>query len=176
MKKNKKIALCGMISALSLVIMLASYIPYFTYAVPAAAGIVFCVIVIEIGFKYSMASYFCTAVLAFFLCEKEAAVLFVLFFGYYPILKAVIEKYIKKRPVEYLLKFLVFNVSIVVSYALLIFVFKLPVDDMGPLSPKVMLLLLLVAGNVAFWVYDIAITRLVAMYYQRLRKHLRIVL
>lgn len=165
-----------MISALSLVIMLASYIPYFTYAVPAAAGIVFCVIVIEVGFKYSMASYFCTAVLAFFLCEKEAAVLFVLFFGYYPILKAVIEKYIKKRPVEYLLKFLVFNVSIVISYALLIFVFKLPVDDMGPLSPKVMLLLLLVAGNVAFWVYDIAITRLVAVYYQRLRKHLRIVL
>ena len=176
MKKNRKIALCGMISALSLVIMLASYIPYFTYAVPAAAGIVFCVIDIEIGFKYSLASYFCTAVLAFFLCEKEAAVLFVLFFGYYPILKAVLEKHIKSRPIEYILKFLVFNAAIALSYALLVFVFKLPIDDMGPLSPKIMLLLLLVAGNIAFAVYDIAITRLVALYFQRLRRYLKVFL
>ena len=69
-----------------------------------------------------------------------------------------------------------FNAAIALSYALLVFVFKLPIDDMGPLSPKIMLLLLLVAGNVAFTVYDIAITRLVALYFQRLRRYLKVVL
>ena len=58
MKKSKRIALCGMLSALSLVIMLVAYFPYLTYTLPALAGIMFTDLVhkqeIEFSFKTFM--------------------------------------------------------------------------------------------------------------------------
>ena len=48
MKRNTgKIALCGVLSALSVAIMLFSYFPSMTYAVPAIAGLVFILLVVD---------------------------------------------------------------------------------------------------------------------------------
>ena len=81
MKKSKRIALCGMLSALSLVIMLVAYFPYLTYTLPALAGIMFAIVMVEIGPKWAWGSFVTTAILSLLLCEKEAAVIFVAFFG-----------------------------------------------------------------------------------------------
>ena len=122
MKKSKRIALCGMLSAMALVIMLLAYFPYMTFTLPALAGALFAIIMIEIGHKWAWGGYVTTAILSLLLCEKEAAMLFVGFFGYYPIMKAYLE-HIRSLVLETILKFSLFNIAMVASYAIIIFVF-----------------------------------------------------
>ena len=55
MKKSSKIALGSMLTALSVVLMYFTFFPYFTYTIPAAAGIILIISVIEINKKYSFA-------------------------------------------------------------------------------------------------------------------------
>ena len=81
MKHTGKIAVGGIISALALAVMYVSYFPYLTYAVPAIAGTILIVIVIEIDFKWAMLVYAVIAVLSMFLMEPEAKILFTFFFG-----------------------------------------------------------------------------------------------
>lgn len=156
MKKSKRIALCGMLSALSLVIMLVAYFPYLTYTLPALAGILFAIVMVEIGTKWAWGSFVTTAILALLLCEKEAAVIFVAFFGYYPILKANLER-ISIKIVEYIAKFILFNVAVVAAYLVIIYVFSIPIENMGQFG-QYTLLILLGMGNVVFIIYDFALS------------------
>lgn len=156
MKKSKRIALCGMLSALSLVIMLVAYFPYLTYTLPALAGILFAIVMVEIGTKWAWGSFVTTAILALLLCEKEAAVLFVAFFGHYPILKANLER-ISIKIVEYIAKFFLFNVAVVAAYLVIIYVFSIPIENMGQFG-QYTLLILLGMGNVVFIIYDFALS------------------
>ena len=95
MKKSGRVALGGMMASLSLVVMLAAYFPYVTYALPALAGCFLVIISIEINKKWAFVVYAAVGALSFLVCEKEAAVLYIFFFGYYPILKAVFEQFHK---------------------------------------------------------------------------------
>ncbi len=156
MKKSKRIALCGMLSALSLVIMLVAYFPYLTYTLPALAGILFAIVMVEIGTKWAWGSFVTTAILALLLCEKEAAVIFVAFFGYYPIVKANLER-ISIKIVEYIAKFFLFNVAVVAAYLVIIYVFSIPIENMGQFG-QYTLLILLGMGNVVFIIYDFALS------------------
>ena len=102
LKRTGKVALCGVMAALSTVIMLLSYFPYLTYAVPAVAGLLFVILSIEVGPKWSFMSYAATAVLVFLLAEQEAKIMFIAFFGYYPIVKGLVES-LRKPALEYIL-------------------------------------------------------------------------
>ncbi len=156
MKKSKRIALCGMLSALSLVIMLIAYFPYLTYTLPALAGIMFAIVMVEVGAKWAWGSFVTTAILSLLLCEKEAAVIFVAFFGYYPIVKANLER-ISLKIVEYIVKFLLFNIAVVVAYLVIIYIFSIPIENMGQFG-QYTLLILLGLGNVVFVIYDFALS------------------
>ena len=90
-------------SALAVVFMLLSYFPYLTYAIPAVAGLFIMATVIEINLKWAFLSYLTSAVLVFLFAEFESRLLYIFFLGYYPILKAIIEK-IKKPVIEWILK------------------------------------------------------------------------
>ena len=174
--KNSKIsftvALGGITAALSLLLMfMAAIVPVLTYAMPAAAGALMAVIVIEINKKWAVTTYAAVAVLSLILVPSmEASLLFAAFMGFYPILKSVLEK-IKKRAVRLGLKLIVFNVSMIVYYQLVIrFVSDAELlEDSGDLG-KYGLLILLAAANVVFVVYDLALTRLISMYYNWFRK------
>ena len=82
MSKSGKIALGGLLTALGVVLMfLTGLIPIGTYALPAIAGVLLIVAVIEIGAKWAWMIYAAVAVLSLlFAADKEAALLFVLFF------------------------------------------------------------------------------------------------
>lgn len=162
MKQSKKIALCGMLTALSVVIMLAAYFPYMTYALPAVAGAVFCVVMIEVDHIWAWGCYVTAALLSVLLCEKESAAMFLCFFGFYPILKSYLEK-LRSRVVEYILKFLIFNACVCTAYFIIIKLFGIPMEGMGDFG-KYTPLLLLALGNVVFFIYDVAVTRLVSGY------------
>ena len=96
--------------------------------------------------------------------------LFVGFFGYYPILKGKLEK-IKKRSMEYLSKFSIFNLAMILNYLVIIYLFGIQdiLEDVGPLG-KFSVVLLLLMGNVVFFVYDIALSRIITAYRMVLRK------
>ena len=104
--------------------------------------------------------------------DREAAAMFVLFFGYYPILKSVLER-IRLRVVEYLLKFIIFNVAIVASYLIIINVLGISeiLEEFGELG-KYGVWIMLGMGNVVFLLYDITITRLISIYTRWLKPKL----
>ena len=93
-----------------------SYFPYLTYAVPAVAGLFIMVAVIEAGYKWALGAYAAASVLVFLFAEPEGKLLYICFFGYYPILKAVFDRR-KSRTLEWILKLAVFNAAIIAVYA-----------------------------------------------------------
>ncbi len=166
MKRSKQIALCGMLSALAVVIMLLAYFPYMTYLLPEIAGAVLAVILFEIDGKWATGAYVATALITIMMCEKESAVMFVGFFGYYPILKSVLERF-SSRVLEYVVKFVLFNAAVVVSYIFIIYIFGIPLEGMEKLG-RFALPILFAVANFAFLVYDRALTILYTDYMRRL--------
>lgn len=161
----------GIASALCLLLMLLTIIPIATYTMPALAGMVLIVVVIENGYSTAAMVYAAVSFLSLFICpDKEAAVLFVGFFGYYPILKGKLEK-IRSHALEYAAKFLVFNIAVIASYLVIIYLFGLQgvLEDVGPLG-QYSVLALLALGNVVFWIYDVALSRIITAYREVLRK------
>ena len=153
MKTTKKVTLSAVMAALAAVLMLVSYFPYLTYAVPAVAGLCVMVIVIEINCKWALLSYFTASFFTFLFAETESMLMFICFFGFYPILKCLIEK-IKNYVLEWILKLLSFNICIVGVYFILSKVFMISLDDMGEFAKYGEVILLLLA-NFVFVFYDI---------------------
>ena len=174
MKNTVKIAFCALMSALGTAIMWLSYFPYFTYAVPAIAGLVTLVVFIEIGDKWAWGTYIVTAILALIFAEPEAKLMFIFFLGYYPILKSYIEK-IKNRVVQYILKFSVFNASVGVAYGILAKVFGIYMVDIET-STKFFLIGLLLLANFTFYLYDIVLVRVANIYLYRLHRKIKKIL
>lgn len=155
-----------MMAAMASLFMLTSYFPYLTYAIPAIAGLFVMVTVIETDQKWATLTYFASAVITALFAEPEAKMLYIMFFGFYPILKAVFEK-IKSRVLEYLLKFLVFNIAIIGAYGLIASFIGVSLDDMGDFG-KYTSVVLLVAANVVFPIYDLAVSRMASFYLMRI--------
>ena len=175
MKQNKPktssvVSICGLFAALSVVIMLLAHIGVLTYAVPAVAGALLILIYLELGVKNAFTVYLTVSVLSFLICEKEAALCYILFFGYYPILKAYIEK-IPKKALQWLIKIAVFTVSFALVMVLCVFIFGIPIDEMGY---GVRYLLALAVGlEVMFAVYDMALTRVITLYFVKYQESFR---
>lgn len=175
MKQNKPkmssvVSVCGLFAALSVVIMLLAHIGVLTYAVPAIAGALLVIIYLELGVKNAFTVYLTVSVLSFLICEKEAALCYIFFFGYYPILKAYIEK-IGKKALQWLIKIAVFTVSFAIVMVLCVFIFGIPIDEMGY---GVWYFAGLAVGlEVMFVVYDIALTRVITLYLVKYRESFR---
>lgn len=170
MKKVKKIALCGMLAALITVICLAAYFPYLTYALPAIASVFIIVPLFEIGKKYALLTYLASFLPVMLLAENEAKLLYLCFFGFYPILKAVYENF-KTRILEYICKFATFNAAVVFAYFLLSKLFMAEDLGFGEFG-KYGALVFLLAGNLVFFLYDNCLSRLSVFYVIKLRKHI----
>ena len=173
MKPAKKVAFGGICTALAVVILLFSTVlPTMEYSIPAIAGLMLVPLVAEFGIRYALLGWGAASILGLLLVpNREAAVLFVCFFGIYPILKAKLET--QHNPVlEWIGKFLIFNACVLVSYWLLIWVL-----GMGELMAELSAftygpLLLLLLGNVVFGLYDLALSRLITLYFRRIHPHL----
>lgn len=174
MKQTVKITFCGIIAALSAVFMLLSYFPYLTYAVPAVTGLLIMAVVIEAGYKWAFGAYIAAAVLVFLFAEPEGKLLYICFFGYYPILKAVFDKR-KSRVAEWLLKLAVFNLAIIAVYYVLAGLFGVSTAEFGEFG-KYSEYIFLLLGNIVFVFYDIAVSRMAAVYMNILHPRVRKIL
>ena len=172
MKTSFKVSLGGAVAALGLsLMMLTGLIPVGTYAFPAFAGILLVMIVIEIGRGYALAVYAATALLSLFIvADKEAAVLYAVFLGYYPIVKSLIEK-IHHRAAQYALKLALFNAAMIGAFYAATKLLSVPAESFT-LFGIYMPLAFLAVGNAVFILYDICITRLVTLYLLKWREKL----
>ncbi|MCD7731324.1 MAG: hypothetical protein LUI05_07505 [Oscillospiraceae bacterium] len=118
-KVSYKVSLGGIVSAICLVMMfLTAVIPPLNITLPLFSGMMILVVAIEISHSWAFVTYLVVSILSFFITpDKEAAIFFAVLFGYYPILKDVIEK-ISFKTVQWILKIALFNVAIVVIYQL----------------------------------------------------------
>lgn len=170
-KKSTQVALGGVCASLSLVFMfLTGMIPFATYTLPAMAGVILVAVVMENGYPTAILVYSAVSLLSLFIVpDKEAAVMFIALFGYYPILKGKLEK-IKFRPLEYFLKLIIFNAAAVLAYLVVIFIFGMKdvLENIGPFGQYAPLFLLGL-GNVMFFIYDYALNQIIFVYGKILR-------
>lgn len=167
MSNTKKTAVGGLTTALVCVIMLlANLIPIGQYAIPAIAGLIIYMMSFVSGKRWGLYSYIASSIISFVICaDKETAMCFILFFGYYPLLKNLFEK-IKIRFIGFLLKLLVFNTAAIVIYFICLYVFGITqnFNIFGIDLPLVMLLLF----NLIFIAYD----RMLSVYEENYAKRI----
>ena len=151
MKKTSKIALSAVFAALSVALMaLVSIIPNLELALPAISGLFVAVIVIE------------------------AAIIYAVFFGYYPVLKSVLESK-TPRAVEYIIKILTFSVVMSLSYFLMVKFMGID-PDLPDFLGKWAIPAIALLGIIAFLLYDYALSKLITFYCLRLSSKLRKIL
>lgn len=170
MKLSKKVAFGGMIMGLSIVLLfLTGVFPFATMALPGIAGALLVVLVIELGKKEALAVYVGVSLLAFFVVpDREAVLYYVVFLGYYPIVKSKLEQF-HSRITEFVCKTILFCVVVISGAVLLIFVFDLVQLDVTPMLLVAGFLILLVV----FYIYDLAISQIIQLYLKRFRPVLK---
>lgn len=173
MKNSIKVAFCGVMAALSTVVMfLTGVIPTVTIAFPAVAGCLLIPVVAELGKGWGFGTYAVCAVLSFLLApDWEAALIYTLFFGYYPVLMPVLEK-LPGRVLRWAAKLLLFNAAAVLETALAIWVLGIPWENIGALGKATPVVMLLVA-NLVFAAYDFVLKGLISTYFQKLHGRVR---
>lgn len=156
MKKTRYTTISGMVSALSVVIMLLTNImPSMMYVIPIITGAIVFAVSEIIGKKWALGVFFVTSFISFvLLTDKEAALNYTLFFGYYPLLKPLYEKL--PKVLSWGVKVLTFNVALVTIGLIVTFIFKLPFldEDMGKFTIPIFAVLF----NIVFVMYDIMFT------------------
>lgn len=169
MKKTKILSLCSMLTALGVALLwLGAVTDVLDVTFCFAASLVIVFAQIELGGKRALLIYAATGILSLILLpSKFAAAAYLLIAGNYPILKYVLESKIKGKTVLFILKTAYFSLTMAVLLAISKFI--LLIDD-----GYVFDVITFVLGVVSFILFDFVLTRLISVYYIRLRKRLRI--
>lgn len=156
MKKTRYTTISGMLSALSVVLMLlVTIMPSMMYVLPMLTGVIVFAVFEILGKKWALGVYFVTGLISLLLlADKECALNYILFFGYYPILKAPIERL--NKVVSWILKLLVFNAAIFLIAIIVTYILNMPFldEDLGKFTIPIFILLF----NGVFLMYDILFT------------------
>lgn len=158
-----------MLSALGVILLyVGSVIQVADLSMAVLASLLCVFAVIEYGKTAPWLVFGVTSVLSLVLLpQKTPAVVYTLFFGFYPILKERFEKFDRIRCIVF--KELVFNAALIVILLAMKFLF-LEFTDI----PFMLYLIAIVLCEAVFLVYDFALTRLISLYVYKLRKRFRI--
>ena len=128
--KTSKVALCGVIAALSVVVLfLTGVVPVATIALPAVAGCFLIAVVAETDVRSGVAVYAIVSVLAALLVpDREATLFYIVFFGYYPALYGTLSR-IRNSVARWAAKLLVFNAAAVLEALLAVWLLGIPLAE-----------------------------------------------
>lgn len=169
------IAFCGIVSAISVIVMYLSLIPAFAYAVPAIAGMFIWTVGEQTERKWAYLSYLTVSLLSFILVpELEADFFLLFFFGYYPTLRHTLDK-IKNKVLRYMARLGIFNIAVIIVYNILVIMLSAEemlegLEDFGQYA----VLVFWAAGNVAFVLYDLCLDTIKMAYIKLLKPKLSI--
>lgn len=158
MKKAKLTAFCGMMVALSVVFMaLVTVLPVLMYVLPVVTGLIVLVVADVGSKKWALSVFFATSLLSLvLLTDKESVLTYILFFGYYPLVRGDLSKLPKALFAS--LKFVLFNCAAVLTGFAGVLLFGVPKEEYTEFG-KLTIPLLLGLANVVFVLYDILLVR-----------------
>lgn len=164
----KKTALAAICAALAVVILIiGSLLPTGRIAFAAVAGLATAAVIIECGYLYAVLGFIAAAVLSLVLSPaKGAAVMYCLIFGWYPIVKSLIER-LKSRAAEYILKL----AAIAIAFAVLLMLARTGVGDLE--LPDKSRLIVAGAVVIGFFAYDFCFSGLIGIYMRRVRERMK---
>ena len=157
-------ALCGVLIALSTVLLyLSSLVPSGRIGVAAVAGLFPTVAVMASGRGAGLLCWAGSGLLGLLLVpEKWLPLLYLAFLGLYPVVKSVLEG-VRSRVLEWLGKLVYFNVVLILFWMAFRALFLPALPDFLQSTP-----VLATALNIVFVIYDIGLSRLIALCYARL--------
>ena len=162
--KSRKIALCGMLSALAVVVLLlGGAIGIGTFAAPVLAMAVLLPVLEEYGAR-AAATAFCTvSLLALLLVPDRELALVYIGFGWYPLLRPHVAR-MPSRLLRLAVRLAVCNGVIAALYGLLLRLLGLME------ASRLMNAALLVMGNLVFLLLDLVLARLTNLWRRKLRR------
>jgi hypothetical protein len=170
-----RVALGGIVSALCLVTMfLAGVLPALYLLLPGIAGILLMIIAVEVNTPWAFLTYISVSLLSLFITfDKEAALIFIMFFGHYPILRGYIQK-IPLKLLRTIIKLAVYNVCIIGYFYVTVYILGLQdlleeLDDFGKYGSYIMLGI----TNVIFLIYDLDLDFMLNLYRKTLMPRFR---
>ena len=166
---DKRIVVSGVLVALSVIILyVGSMFQTLDLTMSAIVSLLVVVIVIEMGYKYAWFTYLATAILSVLLLpQKSPAIFYACFMGFYPIIKSHVERF-NSAVVRWTIKLVAGNIALVAMFWLISLF--LPDEFEGGW----MLVATYILGLAAFIVYDIALTKLISLYFARIRDRVKI--
>ena len=160
--------MCAVLTALGVVVLsLGTLFEVLDLSAAALAGMLTVVVVIEVGGFWPWLVWAATGLITLLLPLKTAAVFYLIFAGYYPILKEKIER-LRSQLLQWAVKLFMMNAALTAVILVTKYLLMLPDDTLE------MTWLLYLLGNVAFVLFDIALTRLITLYIFKWRKKLGI--
>ena len=152
-KKTRAIAVCAMLAALSVVLMLlGAVLELGMYACPLFVGLCFIPVGQKYGRKYHATLYIASGILCLlFVPNVEENLMLAGLFGWYPIVRPILQRL--NKWLRWILKLLIFNAA-VVAIEWLVMTVLVP-----EVMPDVLLWVLLLLGNITFLAYDLMIPR-----------------
>ena len=175
--RTKRVAVSGMMVALGVIILyVGSIVEVMNISMAAIASLLCILAVIEYGKLYALMVFGATALAAMLLLpEKFTPSLYALLIGYYPIIKEIVERIGKKSgkgmlfsAVCWAIKLAFFNIALLVVALVAMYILVLPEsEDWVKITTFVL-------ANGAFVLYDVALTRLISMYFFRIRRRFKL--
>ncbi|MBQ9940854.1 MAG: hypothetical protein IJO74_04875 [Clostridia bacterium] len=168
MKKTKKLAFSGILTALCFVLLfIGSLFSTIDLSLSAIAGLLIVLAVIELDDKYAAGIFLAVSLLGLLLIPSKLTSLFFLgFLGWYPIAKRHFERLVPL--LAWPVKISAANVFLALSILVSRYVFLIPESDFD------FSYLLFGLANVTFVLYDICLSKLILLYLVKLRNLLRI--
>ena len=162
-KKTRSLTLSALFAALIVIsLYIASIWPSGQLGIVAFSSIFIAAAVVEGGLGSSLYVYVVSSALCMLLTpDKTAPLLFILFFGYYPIVKCLIER-LRRKVYQWILKLLVFNAALTVIW---IFLRGLLFSFAGSLPGAAFIF---VGGNIIFALFDYGFSKVIWLYIERI--------
>lgn len=178
MKNASKTAMGAMIAALCVALMLlTAVIPFLSYAMPMIAGALITIMVIECDKLWALFVYVSVSILSLLIVpDKSAGLAFLCYFGYYPILKNILESKLNKTA-EIIIKYANIVIVVLGAYFLALKFFGIDTEGMEFILPHLgkwyTYLILLLLSLLFFKLYDTALSKAIFLYMRVFRKRFK---
>jgi len=158
-------ALSALFAALTVMILyFASIWPTGWVGLVAAASMFTAAAVIEAGVPSGAYVFIISSALGMLIIpNRSSPILYMLFFGYYPVIKSLVER-IGNVAAQWALKLLAFNISLTVAWFLLR---ELVLGQYADIPGAVVIYL---GGNAVFALFDYGFTKLIWFYLDRVKR------
>ena len=163
--KTRTITLSALFSALCVVsLYIASVLPTGQLGITALASLFVAAAVVETGLGSGVSVFIISSALSVLMVPvKTAPFLYVMFFGYYPVVKNLVER-IGRVALQWLAKLIIFNASLTLAF------FTLKELFIAFTSRSYGNALLYIAGNAVFILFDFGYSKVILFYMERIHK------